>query len=74
MRGQSDRVSLSLRFLGKKPRRTGAGGDIAARVVEAEYEWPFQSHASMGPACAVFDASGVRLCRAPPERLKPALA
>jgi nicotinate dehydrogenase subunit B len=27
-----------------------------ARVVEAEYEWPFQSHASMGPACAVVDA------------------
>jgi nicotinate dehydrogenase subunit B len=26
------------------------------RVVEAEYEWPFQSHASMGPACAVVDA------------------
>jgi CO/xanthine dehydrogenase Mo-binding subunit len=25
----------------------------AARVIEAEYEWPFQSHASMGPACAV---------------------
>jgi nicotinate dehydrogenase subunit B len=25
-------------------------------VVEAEYEWPFQSHASMGPACAVVDA------------------
>jgi nicotinate dehydrogenase subunit B len=27
----------------------------AARVVEAEYEWPFQSHACMGPACAVAD-------------------
>jgi nicotinate dehydrogenase subunit B len=25
----------------------------AARIVKAEYEWPFQSHASMGPACAV---------------------
>lgn len=23
------------------------------KIVEAEYEWPFQSHASMGPACAV---------------------
>ncbi len=27
----------------------------AARVVTAEYEFPFQSHASMGPACAVAD-------------------
>jgi CO/xanthine dehydrogenase Mo-binding subunit len=27
----------------------------AARVIEAEYEWPFQSHASMGPACALAD-------------------
>jgi hypothetical protein len=27
----------------------------AARVVEAEYEWPFNSHASMGPGCAVAD-------------------
>ncbi len=26
-----------------------------ARVIEAEYEWPFQSHASLGPACAVAD-------------------
>ena len=39
-----------------------ATGDIEpafadpARVAEAEYEWPFQSHASMGPACAVVDA------------------
>ena len=27
----------------------------AARVVQAEYEWPFQSHACMGPACAVVE-------------------
>jgi len=25
----------------------------AAKLVSAEYEWPFQSHASMAPACAV---------------------
>ncbi len=27
----------------------------ATRVVEAEYEWPFQSHASMGPGCALVE-------------------
>jgi CO/xanthine dehydrogenase Mo-binding subunit len=27
----------------------------AARSVEAEYEWPFQSHASMGPGCAIVE-------------------
>ena len=27
----------------------------AVRVIEAEYEWPFQSHACMGPACAVVE-------------------
>ena len=27
----------------------------AARVIEAEYQWPFQSHACMGPACALVD-------------------
>ncbi|HSQ03753.1 MAG TPA: molybdopterin cofactor-binding domain-containing protein [Burkholderiales bacterium] len=36
-------------------------GDVEAalktahRVVQAEYEWPLQSHACMGPACAVAD-------------------
>jgi CO/xanthine dehydrogenase Mo-binding subunit len=32
-----------------------------ARLIEAEYEWPFQVHASMGPACALADvrADGV---------------
>jgi CO/xanthine dehydrogenase Mo-binding subunit len=29
----------------------------ADSVIEAEYEWPFQSHASMGPACAVADVT-----------------
>jgi nicotinate dehydrogenase subunit B len=27
----------------------------ATRIVEAEYEWPFQAHASMGPACALVE-------------------
>jgi CO/xanthine dehydrogenase Mo-binding subunit len=27
----------------------------AAQVIEAEYEWPFQSHASMGPGCATVE-------------------
>ena len=41
-------------------------GDVTAalasahRVVEAEYEWPLQSHASMGPACAVADVRADR--------------
>ena len=30
----------------------------ADRVIQAEYEFPFQSHASMGPACAVCDYRG----------------
>lgn len=32
----------------------------AARIVEAQYEWPMQSHASMGPACAIVDARADR--------------
>jgi CO/xanthine dehydrogenase Mo-binding subunit len=37
---------------------SGALGEALANggtLVEAEYQWPFQSHASMGPACAVAD-------------------
>ena len=35
----------------------------AARVIAAEYEWPFHSHSSMGPGCAVADVrpEGVRI-------------
>ena len=28
----------------------------AARVIEAEYEWPFQSHSSMGPGCGIVES------------------
>ncbi len=27
----------------------------AAKILQADYEWPLQSHASMGPACAIAD-------------------
>jgi nicotinate dehydrogenase subunit B len=33
----------------------------AARVVEAEYEWPFQSHSSMGPACSLVEIKDGRV-------------
>jgi nicotinate dehydrogenase subunit B len=33
----------------------------AAKVIEAEYEWPFQSHASMGPACALVEIKDGKL-------------
>jgi nicotinate dehydrogenase subunit B len=33
----------------------------AARVIEADYEWPFQSHASMGPACALVEIKDGRV-------------
>jgi CO/xanthine dehydrogenase Mo-binding subunit len=42
-------------------KREDVRGDVdaalasAARRIEAQYEFPFQSHASMGPACAVAD-------------------
>jgi nicotinate dehydrogenase subunit B len=40
----------------------GAAWATAARIIEAEYEWPFQSHACMGPACSVVDVGpdGIR--------------
>ncbi len=45
----------------KTSKDEGIKGDVqqalasAQRLVEARYEYPFQSHASMGPACAVAD-------------------
>ena len=40
---------------GKQTGNVDDAFKTAARVIEAEYEWPFQSHASMGPACAVVE-------------------
>ena len=39
------------------PQAGDAGQAIAgaARVLSAEYAWPFHSHSSMGPACAIAD-------------------
>ncbi len=54
-----DHIRAAAPVIRKEPVKQGdAAGAIAgaAKVVEAEYEWPFQSHASMGPACAVVDA------------------
>ncbi len=45
----------------KRDEDVKTGGDVdaafagAAKIVEASYEWPFQSHASMAPACGVAD-------------------
>ena len=33
----------------------------ATRVVQAQYHWPFQSHASMGPPCAIADVKADRV-------------
>jgi len=40
---------------GKETGNVDEAFKAAARVVEAEYEWPFQSHACMGPACATVE-------------------
>jgi nicotinate dehydrogenase subunit B len=46
--------------------RGGMRGDApgalakAAKRLSATYAWPFQSHASMGPACAVANVTGTR--------------
>ena len=59
-----DHIRKATVVKGEDPVKKGdvdAAFKTAARVVEAEYEWPFQSHASMGPGCSVADvrADGV---------------
>ena len=43
---------------GKETGNVDEAFKSAARVVDAEYEWPFQSHASMGPGCGVVEIKG----------------
>ncbi|MBN8964970.1 MAG: xanthine dehydrogenase family protein molybdopterin-binding subunit, partial [Rhizobiales bacterium] len=43
---------------GKQAGNVDEAFKTAAKVIEAEYEWPFQSHAPMGPACAVVEIKG----------------
>ena len=40
---------------GKQAGNVDEAFKTAARVIEADYEWPFQSHAAMGPACALVE-------------------
>jgi CO/xanthine dehydrogenase Mo-binding subunit len=48
--------SLRKRTVEKENGNVDDAFKSAAKVIEAEYEWPFQSHAPMGPACALVDA------------------
>lgn len=59
-----EELYTAMRTMPIKSTRIGTNvGDVdaalagAARKFEAEYEYPFQSHACMGPACAVADAT-----------------
>ena len=49
----ADRASATVEA--SRPATSTTAFKTAARVIEAEYEWPFQSHASMGPACALVE-------------------
>jgi CO/xanthine dehydrogenase Mo-binding subunit len=40
---------------GKQAGNVDDAFNAAARVIEAEYEWPFQSHACMGPAASLVE-------------------
>jgi CO/xanthine dehydrogenase Mo-binding subunit len=40
---------------GKQAGNVDDAFQTAARVIAAEYEWPFQSHSSMGPACSLVE-------------------
>ena len=49
------KASVRKRSVDKENGNVDEAFKNAAKVIEAEYEWPFQSHASMGPACALVE-------------------
>jgi CO/xanthine dehydrogenase Mo-binding subunit len=49
------KADVRKREVGKESGNVDDAFKSAARVIEAEYEWPFQSHAPMGPACALVE-------------------
>jgi CO/xanthine dehydrogenase Mo-binding subunit len=59
--GHDDLYAWMRKATPKATRETMKRGDVdaalagAARRIEASYEFPFQSHATMGPGCAVAD-------------------
>jgi nicotinate dehydrogenase subunit B len=44
------------RMVEKENGDVDAAFNTAAKIIEADYEWPFQSHASMGPACSLVES------------------
>jgi nicotinate dehydrogenase subunit B len=49
------KASVRKRNIDKENGNVDEAFKNAAKMIEAEYEWPFQSHASMGPACALVE-------------------
>ena len=49
------KASVRKRSIDKENGNVDEAFKSAAKAIEAEYEWPFQSHASMGPACALVE-------------------
>jgi nicotinate dehydrogenase subunit B len=49
------KASVRKRMVEQENGDVDAAFKTAVKVIEADYEWPFQSHASMGPACSLVE-------------------
>ncbi len=49
------KASVRKRMVEQENGDVDAAFRTATKVIEADYEWPFQSHASMGPACSLVE-------------------